>query len=392
MTPSRLYPAILLLLVGCNGASADNGAAVHAQAAATDAPDVAVETMAEGLEHPWALAFLPDGDMLVTERPGQLRLITDSGEVGPPIAGVPEVFVENQSGLLDLVLHPDFADNRELYLSYGRRCDDGGATTAVTRARFERSGDSGRLTDAREILVADACHPGGRHHAGRMSFDRDGHLYVAIGDRGIGEADDNDAVQDTSNHVGTVLRLDADGSPTAGNPFAEDGGDPKIYTFGQRNIQGMAVHPETGAVWTHEHGPRGGDEVNILEAGTNYGWPEITYGQHYAGGEIGPAAAEGLAQPALYWKPSIAPSGMAFVAADGAMPAEWQGDLVVGALVAQLLSRLRWSEADQRLEERGRYFKNELGRIRSVHSGPDGALYLLTDSDDGKLLRLSAAD
>lgn len=386
-----LFPSALLL-AACNGASADSAAAIHAQAEAVEAPEVQVATLAEGLDHPWDLAFLPDGAMLVTERSGQLRRVAADGAVSEPISGVPKVFVENQSGLLDVLLHPDFAQNRQLYLSYGSRCAQGGATTAVTRARLVDGDGTLRLVEAEEILRADACHPGGRHHAGRIVFDREGRLYVAIGDRGIGEADDNAAVQDTGNHVGTVLRLRKDGSPAAGNPFAEGGGDPKIYTYGHRNIQGMTLHPETGRVWTHEHGPRGGDEVNILEAGTNYGWPEITHGRHYSGGEIGPPAAEGMAQPALYWKPSIAPSGMAFVAQDGAMPSQWQGDLVVGALSAQLLSRLRWDEEARHLDEVARHFENALGRIRTVKSGPDGALYLLTDSADGDLLRLRATE
>lgn len=386
----RLLPLIALMLTACNGASADGSAAVHAQAEAVDTPELKVETLAEGFDHPWDIAFLPEGAMLITERSGQLRRVADDGAVSEPIAGVPDAFVENQSGLLDVLLHPDFAQNRQLYLSYGSRCAQGGATTAVTRARLSDDNGSLRLTETEEVLRADACHRGGRHMAGRMIFDDEGHLFVAIGDRGIGEAEDNAAVQDTSNHVGTVLRLNDDGSPAAGNPFAEGDGDPKIFTYGHRNIQGMTVHPETGAIWTHEHGPRGGDEVNVLEAGTNYGWPEITYGQHYSGGEIGPPAAEGMAQPALYWKPSIAPSGMAFVAADGVMPTDWQGDLIVGALKAQLLSRLRWNDEAGHLDEVARHFKNELGRIRTVTSGPGGALYLLTDSADGKLLRLSA--
>lgn len=388
----RFLPLIALMLTACNGASADGAAAVHAQADAVDTPELRVETLAEGFDHPWDIAFLPEGALLITERSGQLRRVAADGAVSEPVTGVPAVFAENQSGLLDVLLHPDFAQNRQLYLSYGSRCAQGGATTAVTRARLSDDNGALRLTETEEILRADACHPGGRHMAGRMVFDDAGHLFVAIGDRGIGEADDNAAVQNTSNHVGTVLRLKDDGSPAAGNPFAEGDGDPKIFTYGHRNIQGMTVHPESGAIWTHEHGPRGGDEVNVLEAGTNYGWPEITYGRHYSGGEIGPPAAEGMAQPALYWKPSIAPSGMAFVAADGIMPNDWQGDLIVGALKAQLLSRLRWDNEAGHLDEVARHFSNALGRIRTVKSGPDGALYLLTDSANGKLLRLSADD
>lgn len=385
----RFLPAAVLLLTACNGASAVSDTATHAQGESAPAPGVDATTLRSGLDHPWSLAFLPNGSMLVTERSGQLRLLADDGSDIARVEGLPEVYVENQSGLLEVTLHPDFAANDELYLSYGRRCEEGGATTAVSRARLQRDGDSARLVDREEILVADACHPGGRHMAGRMVFDDDGHLFVAIGDRGIGEEEDNAAVQDPHNHVATVLRLNDDGSAAAGNPFSDGAsGDPKVYSMGLRNIQGMAVHPDSAEVWIHKHGPRGGDEVAILRAGANFGWPERTHGTHYDGRPIGPDVLEGFDQPLLHWTPSIAPSGMAFVTQDSNLP-DWRGDIIVGALRAQLLSRLRWDAESGRLEEGARHFVNELGRIRDVRSGPDGALYLLTDSADGKLLRLS---
>ena len=372
-----------------SGTGDDRTTATHANGQQAPLPSgVVAETLADGLEHPWGIAFLPDGRALVTERPGRLRIVHADGDVSAPVDGVPDVFAENQGGLLDIALDPAFAENHRVYLSHSRRCPGGGSTTAVTRGELVESGDSARLENAEDILVADACHPGGRHFAGRMVFDRDGYLYVAVGDRGIGEAADNAAVQDLRNHIGTVLRLTTDGAPAPGNPFADrEDADAAVFTYGHRNIQGMTLHPDSGAVWTHEHGPRGGDEVNILVAGTNYGWPEITYGEHYRGGEIGPEAAEGLAQPQLYWDPSIAPSGMVFVDQDAAIP-EWRGDLLVGALAYQLLSRLEWNRDTGTLVETDRVLVNELGRIRSVTQAPDGAIVILTDAPNGKVVRL----
>ena len=372
-----------------SGTGDDRTTATHANGQQAPLPNgVVAETLADGLVHPWGIAFLPDGRALVTERPGRLRIVHADGDVSAPVDGVPDVFAENQGGLLDIALDPAFAENHRVYLSHSRRCPGGGATTAVTRGELVESGDSARLENAEDILVADACHPGGRHFAGRMVFDRNGYLYVAVGDRGIGEAADNAAVQDLRNHIGTVLRLTTDGAPAPGNPFADrEDADAAVFTYGHRNIQGMTLHPDSGAVWTHEHGPRGGDEVNILVAGTNYGWPEITYGEHYRGGEIGPEAAEGLAQPQLYWDPSIAPSGMVFIDQDAAIP-EWRGDLLVGALAYQLLSRLEWNRDTGTLVETDRVLVNELGRIRSVTQAPDGAIVILTDAPNGKVVRL----
>ena len=383
----------LLLVTACGntapGVTDDRATPTHADGQEAPLPDgITAETITDRLEHPWGIAFLPDGRALVTERPGRLRVVRPAGDVSEPVGGVPEVFAENQGGLLDIALDPAFAANDRIYLSYARRCPGGGATTAVTRAKLVDKGDGASLADAEDILVADACHPGGRHFAGRMVFDRDGYLYVAVGDRGIGEAADNAAVQDLRNHIGTVLRLTTDGAPAPGNPFADrKDADAAVFTYGHRNIQGMTLHPDSGAVWTHEHGPRGGDEVNILVAGTNYGWPEITYGEHYRGGEIGPEAAEGLAQPHLYWDPSIAPSGMAFVDGEAAIP-EWRGDLLIGALAYQLLARLEWDGAPGTLVETERLLVNELGRIRSVTQAPDGAIVILTDAPNGKVVRL----
>jgi len=338
-----------------------------------------VVTLAEGLEHPWALAFLPDGGILITERPGRLRLFRD-GALGPPIAGVPAVEARNQGGLLDVALDPGFAQNRLVYLSYAAQ-GFGGAATAVARGRF--AGD--RLDDVQEIFQAEPASGGGRHFGSRLVFAPDGTLYVTAGERGS-----PNRAQDVGDDAGAVHRLNPDGGVPADNPLVgQAGARPTIYSYGHRNPQGMTLHPETGAVWTHEHGPRGGDEVNILQPGVNYGWPVITYGISYGGQPIGEGNAKpGMAQPLLYWVPSIAPSGMAFYTGDK-FP-EWRGDLFVGALV---LRHLRRVELDgETVVGQEELLKDLRARIRDVRNGPDGYIYLLTDASSGALLRLEPAD
>ena len=337
-----------------------------------------LQTIASGLEHPWGLAFLPDGAMLVTERAGRLRMIRDGRLLAEPIAGVPDVVVAGQGGLLDVVLHPDFHHNQTLYLSYAHR-DREGMTTRVARAILTES----RLSDVEVIFEARPRSGGTRHFAGRMTFDGAGHLYIPVGDRG-----DMDRAQDTADDAGGVHRITDNGEPAPGNPgLTRAGINDTLFTWGNRNIQGMTVHPETGEVWSHEHGPRGGDEINILSAGTNYGWPEITYGIDYSGLPITQQTKKaGMAQPLHYWDPSIAPSGMAFYT--GSLLPKWQGDLFVGALKMRKLVRLRIEEGAVVEEED---LLTDLGaRIREVRDGPDGALWLLTDSPDGKVYRLVA--
>jgi len=346
-------------------------------AGAADAPEpFRVVTVAEGLEHPWSLAFLPDGSQLVSERAGRLRRIRD-GQLQPrPIAGVPEVAAVGQGGLLDVVLHPDFEHNRLLFLSYAHRTSQG-LTTRVARARLQDN----RLQDVTVIFEALPRSPARHHFGGRMVFDNEGWLYISVGDRGQMQR-----AQDPGDDAGAVHRISINGEPAPDNPFvAVAGARPTLFTLGNRNIQGMTRHPVTGAIWTHEHGPRGGDEINILSAGTNYGWPVITYGIDYSGLPISRLTEkEGMAQPLHYWDPSIAPSGMAFYTGD--LFPQWRGDLFVGALKMRKLVRLRIRDGRVTEEEDLLRWLNE--RIRDVRNGPDGALWLLTDAPGGKVYRL----
>ena len=338
-----------------------------------------VEVAVDDLTHPWSMALLPEGDLLVTERPGRLlQLNPDTGE-RRVIGNSPAVVARGQGGLLDIALHPQFEDNRWVYLTWAGACESGSATH-LGRGRL---GD-GELTDFETLLVAEPCVSSGRHFGSRLVFDRDGHLYMTTGDRG-----QRDRSQDPHDLNGAVLRLHDDGSIPADNPFADGAaGHPAIYSFGHRNPQGAALHPVTGAVWIHEHGPRGGDEINLPASGENFGWPLMTHGREYHGPEIGPDTLPGMVDPIHHWTPSIAPSGMLFYTGD-AFP-HWQGHLLVGALVQTHLARLELDGTtvvteDRLLEDRGR-------RIRAVEQGPDGAILLLTDHADGELLRLTPRD
>ncbi len=340
-----------------------------------------VTTVADGLEHPWALAFLPGGDVLVSEREGRLRVIRDGRLLPEPVRGLPEVRVRGQGGLLDLLPHPGFSANRLLYFSYAAD-HPGGWTTHVARGRF--TGDA--LTDVEVLFRAEPASTGRVHFGSRLAFDPQGYLFVSIGDRG-----EMDRAQDLGDLAGKVVRLHDDGRIPEDNPFRDTpGARPEIFTYGHRNPQGMAVHPATGEVWTHEHGPKGGDEVNVLRPGFNYGWPVVTLGIDYTGFTIGDGLTHmpGMVDPLHHWIPSIAPSGMAFYTG-GRFP-RWQGDLFAGALVQRHLVRLRLVgeivvEEERLLEDLGR-------RIREVRAGPDGALWLLTDHDPGQVLRLEPAD
>ncbi|MGM0451219.1 MAG: PQQ-dependent sugar dehydrogenase [Pseudomonadota bacterium] len=366
MNPSKLLiPALALTSVACT-----------AQSFESEHHDFKVETVAKGLEHPWSIAFLPDGDALVTERAGRLRLLEDGELREDPIGNVPEVAARGQGGLLDVVLHPDFEENKELVISYAHRNSDG-MTTRVMHATLEDH----RLTDRSVIFTAEPRSDTTHHFAGRMVFDDDHNLYVAVGDRG-----EKDRAQTTDDDAGGVHRITLEGEPAPGNPFLDDPDvNDTFYTYGNRNIQGMTRHPETGEVWSHEHGPKGGDEINIIQAGTNYGWPEITYGIDYDGSTISDEThKEGMAQPLHYWDPSIAPSGMAFYTGDQ-FP-DWQGDLFVGALVMEKLVRLRLEDEEVVQEED--LLKDYGERIRAVSNGPDGSLWLLTDDSDGRAIRL----
>jgi glucose/arabinose dehydrogenase len=339
-----------------------------------------VETVARGLVHPWGLAFLPNGDLLVTERAGRLRVVRDGQLRGVPVAGVPEVYARGQGGLLDVALHPDFERTRLIYLSFAAR-GRGGAGTEVAQARL--APDARRLTGLEIIFRAEPKTPGSAHYGSRLAFGSDGKLYITLGDR----YSYMDEAQNLGSHLGSIVRLNPNGSVPADNPFVNTpGAKPEIFSYGHRNVQGLARHPETGAVWSHEHGPRGGDEVNILEAGANYGWPEITYGIDYDGSIISDKThAPGMKQPLVYWDPSIAPSGMAFYTGN-AFP-EWRGDLFIGALAHRHLRRL---ELDGDTVTGQEQLLSDLGaRIRAVTTGPAGALYVLTDASDGRVLRLA---
>ena len=340
-----------------------------------------VTTVADGLEHPWALAFLPDGDVLVSEREGRLRIIRDGRLLPEAVLGLPKVRVRGQGGLLDLMPHPAFRDNRLLYFSYAADLD-GGWTTHVARGRFEND----ELTDVEVLFRAEPASSGRVHFGSRLAFDRHGYLFISIGDRG-----EMRRAQDLSDLAGKVVRIHDDGRIPDDNPFREEPGTrPEIFSYGHRNPQGMAVHPSTGEVWTHEHGPKGGDEINIVRPGVNYGWPVVTLGIDYTGFTIGEGLTHmpGMADPLHHWIPSIAPSGMAFYNAERF--SRWKGDLFVGALVQRHLTRLRLVgeivvEEERLLEGFGR-------RIRDVRVGPDGALWLVTDHDPGQVLRLDPLD
>jgi len=341
--------------------------------------DFRVITVVEGLEHPWGMAFLPGGDILVTERPGRLRIVR-GGVLDPkPVAGVPEVAAVGQGGLLDVALHPDFERNRLVYLSYSKP-DPRGATTAVVRGRFE--GD--RLVDVEEIFEADARSDRSVHFGSRLVFDGKGHLFISIGERGVMQE-----AQNLANHQGTIVRLHDDGRVPADNPFVgREDARPEIYAYGIRSPQGLALHPTTGELWEAEHGPRGGDEINLVLPGRNYGWPVITYGINYNGQPISDITEkEGMEQPLHYWVPSIATSGLAFYTGDR-FP-HWKGDVFVGGLAGMHLARVRFQGTTPVEQEK---LLTELGhRIRDVRSGPDGYLYLLVDAPNAPMLRLEPA-
>jgi len=341
---------------------------------------VQLTTIASGLAHPWSLAFLPDGRMLVTERPGRLRYVTMKGEISDPISGVPAVYAHGQGGLLDVALDPDFGANSTIYLSYAEPGDGDLNGTAVARAKL----DGARLTDLQVIFRQMPKVASENHFGSRLVFARDGNLFVTLGER----FSERDSAQDLGTHLGKIVRITKDGKAPADNPFVgRKGALPEIWSYGHRNVQGATLDPATGRFWAVEHGPRGGDEVNLPEAGRNYGWPVITYGREYSGPAIGEGTAKaGMEQPLYYWVPSIATSGMTFYSSD-TYP-EWKGSLFVGALKAQLVARLEFG-ADGKVKAEERFPVGE--RVRDIRQGPDGALYLLTDEDAGRLLRLTPA-
>lgn len=340
-------------------------------------------TVASGLEHPWALDALPDGRWLVTERPGRLRIVTADGQVSAPVHGLPAVDARGQGGLLDVAVGPDFAADRRIYWSYAEP-RDGGNATSVARGRL--SADGTRLTDVEVIFRALPAYDGDKHFGSRLGFSADGRLFVTLGDRS--DRPMRPQAQDLGSHMGKVIRIEADGSVPADNPFVgRDGARPEIWSLGHRNVQGLAIDPTSGAVWSIEHGARGGDELNLERPGLNYGWPDVTYGVEYSGATIGAGdtAREGAEQPVYYWDPVIAPGGAAVY--HGALFPEWRGNLLVSALRGQHLARL--------VVENGRVVGEERlltglnARIRDVAVAADGSVWVVTDARDGTLVRLS---
>lgn len=337
-----------------------------------------IETVAEGLEHPWAIAFLPDGRMLVTERAGRLRVIDNGNLVERSVSNVPESFVRSQGGLMDIALHPDHADNGWIYLSLAHG-DRSGTATRVVRGRL----DGMNWVDSEIVFTAEPLTPRPVHYGARMAFLGDNSLLLTLGD-GFDERED---AQKLDNHTGTIVRLLDDGQVPTDNPFVDQSGaKPEIWSYGHRNPQGIVFDPETGHVWSHEHGPRGGDELNLIEPGANYGWPVATHGIDYSGAKITPYTSRpGMVDPKIDWTPSIAPAGMSQYR--GELFPEWNGDLLVASLVERTIRRIRL-DGDQ-VASQEIVGLNIGERLRDVRVGPDGALYILTDRSDGQVLRVT---
>ncbi len=358
-----------------------------AQAAQTGAPvaektSVKVETVAKGLENPWGLQFLPDGRMIVTERPGRIRIVGKDGKLSAPVAGVPKVHARGQGGLLDIRLAPDFSSSGTVFFSYAEPNGDGSSQTAVARAKLMLDGDKGgSLSDLKVIFRQKPAQTTSHHYGSRIVPAPDGTLFITTGDRGTG-----DLAQQADTTVGKVIRINTDGSPAAANP-KKQGWAPEVWSIGHRSVQGAALDA-SGQLWTVEHGARGGDELNRPEAGRNYGWPVITYGRNYNFMKIGEGTAKaGLEQPVYYWDPSIATSGLAIVAGD--MFSAWKGNFLVGGLSGARIARLVLKDGAVVAEEV--LLGDEGKRIRDIREGPDGAIYALVDEDKGEILRLTPA-
>ena len=350
--------------------------------------DYRMVTVADGFEVPWSMDWLPSGDMLVTERPGRLRIIRDGQLLPDAVPGVPEVYATGQGGLLDVVAHPNFASNRMIYLSYSKPQGGRASTTAVIRGRFEND----RLTGVEEIFEAQAS--GNGHYGGRIVFDGEGHFYLSLGDRQAPPRGDLEAhpAQDLSNHQGVVVRLNEDGSVPSDNPFvAQSGALPEIWSYGHRNAQGMALHPETGELWATEHGPQGGDELNRVQAGMNYGWPVVGYGVNYRSGSAihEGTTREGMENPLHIWVPSIGTSG--FMIYDGDAFPEWQGHVFAGGLSGERVDRIQMQNGRVVLDETVFY---GMGRVRDIRQGPDGLIYVALEERGGEttaIVRLEPA-
>ncbi len=357
------------------GSSADAAEGVHSSAR----HDFRVVTVADGLDHPWSMAWLPGGEMLIVERPGRLRVVRDGVLQPEPVAGWPEVYRnEGQGGFMDILPHPGFAENNWLYLSYGKPNDDGSeGTTTVVRGRW----DDGRVTDIEEIFESNAWHGNNNHFSGRMAFGLDGYLYLTVGDRMFepNMMADHPAL-DVTNHMGTIVRLHDDGRVPGDNPFVGNGDAlPEIWSYGHRNLQGLAVDPGTGDVWSNEHGPRGGDELNLIARGGNYGWPVVSHGINYDGTVYtADASGDGMESPRFVWTPSIGISGMMIYRGE-AFP-WWKGSAFVGGMVGEQLGRVMLEGTDALGVET--LLPGKLGRIRDVREGPDGLIYLALEHQE----------
>lgn len=380
LIPVALFAAAAFPLALALPAAAQQ-AAQQARTVQTDGGPVRVETLADGLVRPWGMAFLPDGRLLVTERPGRLRVVTRRGEVADPVTGTPEVFSEGQGGLLDVALDPDFGENRRIYLSFAEPGDGGTASTAVARGRL--NADATALEQVEVIFRQMPRVEGKMHFGSRLAFGRDGRLFITTGERFQFQP-----AQDLASHLGKVIRIERDGSVPQDNPFTgRQDAKPEIWSYGHRNIEAAAVHPQSGALWVVEMGPRGGDELNRPEAGRNYGWPLVSWGSHYDGEPIpDPPTRPDLAGSVHRWTPVISPSGLVFYTGE-AFPA-WRGNMLIGALTAPGIVRLELDGNEVRGEHR-----IELGQqIRDVEQGPEGAVYALTHAEEGRILRLTPGE
>jgi len=371
-----LIALLALMLMG-------GGAAWSQDRYETEKTPITVTEIAAGLRHPWAIAFLPDGRMLVTERIGNMRIIATDGTIGATLDGLPDVDARGQGGLLDVAIDPKFSENRLVYWSYAEPGEDGNST-AVARGRL--SDDETALTDVKVIFSQQPKLPSTAHFGSRLVFDGKGHLFITLGERS--SAKFRVQAQDLNSHLGKVIRLNEDGSVPADNPFVgRSDARPEIWSYGTRNVQAAALNPETGELWEIEHGPSGGDELNVAEPGKNYGWPIVSYGVNYDGTPVGSgeSKAEGMEDPLHQWTPVIAPSGMIFYS--GKLAPAWERNIFVGGLAAQSLVRLELEGRKVIHEER---LLEDLGeRIRDVAEGPDGSIYVATDADNGKIFRIT---
>jgi len=368
--------AVKYALIAAGLMSIAGMASAEEQVIDTETGKIKVETLAAGLEHPWGLAFLPDGRMLVTERVGRLRVMSEDGTLSDPLTGVPKVVAAGQGGLLDVALDPNFKSNRLVYLTYAE-AGEGGAGTAVARGKLKDDG----LENVQVIFRQMPKVSGGNHFGGRLAFAPDGKLFITLGERFK-----FDPAQDLDGHLGKIVRINPDGSVPEDNPFiGQKDAQPEIWSYGHRNVQGAAIHPKTGKLWETEFGPRGGDELNIPAPGANYGWPVVSWGKHYEGKDIpNPPTHPEFADAVRHWTPVISPSGITFYTAN-TIPG-WKDNLLIAGLSSQAIVRLSLDGDTVTGEER-----IPMGaRIRDVERGPDGAVYALTDEGDGKVLRLTA--